>query len=577
MTSVRQLGILLIASTALASCVSAEREGALAERVAYAKAEAATRANAEDFSQFLIARYASLTNDPDAAAEQYALVAKARPDDATIAERAVFSALLANQFPLALSISESLDQDTVDQSTLPRLSLAAEAMADGRYDEVQTLASGADAGLFNALMLHSLDAWATFAKGDPATAELMLLEAASGDRYLMEIVLNLLGLMEVASGQDDEAMTTFGTLAERGTIIAAGAASYAQLLANRGETEEALLMLDRYSAEAGPNPVVSDLAARLRAGETPDIKRPSVREGAALSIYVPAAALASQSGNDLPGVYYSMALRLDPKLHAASSLFADALDRAGRSGEAIAMLEAIPDSSPYHVSATGQLAWALHRAGDNDAARALISETLADGPDRDLKIQMADLLRSLEQDEASLAVFNEIIAADEARGDKDWRLYLARGTVHERLGEWPKAEQDLLLARTLNPTSPQVLNHLGYSWVDRGIHLEQGIDMIRRALSLMPGSGAITDSLGWAHYKLGEYDEAIAYLERAAELEPGLAEISDHLGDAYWMTGRRTEARFQWERAISLSEDETEIEDIRRKIMTGPEAQAASR
>lgn len=576
-TSVRLLGACLIASTALAGCVSPAGDGALSRRVELAKAEAETRAQASDFSQFLIARYASLTNDPDAAAQQYARVAKARPEDATIAERAVFSALLANEFPLALSIAEALDPEVATASTLPRLTLATEAMAEGDYDAVERLTTGPEAGLFNALMLKSLEAWAVYGSGDAARAELMLMEAASGDPYLMEIVLNLLGLMEVASGQDQEALTTFGMLSERGTIIAAGAASYGELLASRGETEEALTMLTRYAMEAGPNPLISDLAARLRAGEVPDVKRPDIREGAALSIYVPAAALASQSSNDLPGVYYSMALRLDPHLHAASSMFADALDRAGRSGEAIEILKTIPASSPYHVSATAQLAWALHRAGNDDAARTLIAETLAGSPDRDLKIQMGDLLRSLGKDEAAVHVFDEIITGDEAKGDLDWRLYLARGSLREALGEWPLAEEDLLLARTLNPTSAEVLNQLGYSWIDRGVHLEQGLDMIRRALSLRPDSGAITDSLGWAYFKLGDYDQAVIHLERAAELEPGIAEIIDHLGDAYWMTGRRTEARFQWERAITLLEDEGEIRHIRRKLLTGPETMAASR
>ena len=123
-----------------------------------------------------------------------------------------------------------------------------------------------------------------------------------------------------------------------------------------------------------------------------------------------------------------------------------------------------------------------------------------------------------------------------------------------------------------------MLNHLGYSWVDRGLHLERGMDLIRQALSLRPNSGAITDSLGWGYYKLGDFDQAVYYLELAAEIEPDLAEIIDHLGDAYWMTGRRTEARFQWEKALTLlNDDEQEIRTIERKMLTGPETQAASR
>ena len=236
------------------------------------------------------------------------------------------------------------------------------------------------------------------------------------------------------------------------------------------------------------------------------------------------------------------------------------------------MLQSIPDTSPFYTTAAGQLAWAFHRAGRDQDALDLAHRTLAGNPDRDLKIQMADLLRSLDNNDEALSVFSEVIAADEASNEHDWRLYFARATLQERLGRWPQAEQDLLRARELNPSSPDVLNYLGYSWVDRGVELEQGLDLIRKALTLRPESGAITDSLGWAHYKLGDYDKAIVYLERAAELEPGLAEVIDHLGDAYWMVGRRTEARFQWERAITLLDDDSDIADIQSKFLTGPTA-----
>ena len=135
---------------------------------------------------------------------------------------------------------------------------------------------------------------------------------------------------------------------------------------------------------------------------------------------------------------------------------------------------------------------------------------------------------------------------------------------------WPLAEQDLQTAKSLNPDAPEVLNYLGYSWIDRGLNLEEGMSLVRKALSLRPQSGEITDSLGWAHYKLGQFDKAIGYLERAVELQPGIAEINEHLGDAYWAVGRSTEARYQWERAISLIEDEAEIERLRMKFLTGP-------
>ena len=66
--------------------------------------------------------------------------------------------------------------------------------------------------------------------------------------------------------------------------------------------------------------------------------------------------------------------------------------------------------------------------------------------------------------------------------------------------------------------------------------------MLHRAVELRPDDGFIVDSLGWAYFRLGEYDKAVTYLERAVELEPGDPVINDHLGDAYWRVGREREA-----------------------------------
>ncbi|WP_139792185.1 tetratricopeptide repeat protein [Henriciella litoralis] len=573
MRSLRQVSTLAMAASLLAGCVSLDPNGrSFEQRVEAARQEARINAAAEDYSQFLIARYASLINDPDEAARKYALVARSRPEDQSLAERAVFSALLANDFPLALTISSRTSAAIIDETSLPRVSLAADAMARGNFGDVPEIVDGADSGLFNGLILSSLKAWSLFAEGDHETAEITLMEGAGGDAYLNEIVLNLLGLMEVAGKADEAALETYARLDANGTLIATAADSYARLLAQQGETGKALDVLDTYLTDTGHNPLIRTLAEEIRAGETPEIIRLNARQGAALSVYVPAAALAAKSNSDLPGVYYSIALRLDPDLQAARALWADSLDASGRTDAAIAMLQSIPDTSPFYTTATGQLAWAFHRAGRDQDALDLAHRTLAGNPDRDLKIQMADLLRSLDKNDEALSVFSEVIAEDEASNEHDWRLYFARATLQERLGRWPQAEQDLLRARELNPASPDVLNYLGYSWVDRGVELEQGLDLIRKALTLRPESGAITDSLGWAHYKLGNYDKAIVYLERAAELEPGLAEVIDHLGDAYWMVGRRTEARFQWERAITLLDDDRDIADIQSKFLTGPTA-----
>jgi tetratricopeptide (TPR) repeat protein len=114
-----------------------------------------------------------------------------------------------------------------------------------------------------------------------------------------------------------------------------------------------------------------------------------------------------------------------------------------------------------------------------------------------------------------------------------------------------------------------VLNYLGYSWVDQNKNLKQGLALIEKAVSLKPEDGYIVDSLGWAHYRLGNYKEAVKHLDRAVELRPEDPVLNDHLGDAFWRVGRTTEARFQWEQALTLKPEPEEAEKIRHKLKMG--------
>jgi tetratricopeptide (TPR) repeat protein len=121
-----------------------------------------------------------------------------------------------------------------------------------------------------------------------------------------------------------------------------------------------------------------------------------------------------------------------------------------------------------------------------------------------------------------------------------------------------------------------VLNYLGYSWVDQGLHMSEGMDMIRRAVDQRPDDGYIVDSLGWAYYRIGNYDEAVKNLERAVELKPEDPTINDHLGDAYWHVGRTLEAHFQWSHAKDLKPDPEDLPKIEAKLKNGLPSDASS-
>jgi Flp pilus assembly protein TadD len=150
-----------------------------------------------------------------------------------------------------------------------------------------------------------------------------------------------------------------------------------------------------------------------------------------------------------------------------------------------------------------------------------------------------------------------------------WTLFYFRGICYERAKQWGNAEADLKKALELYPDQPHVLNYLGYSWIDQHVNLDDGMRMIKRAVEQRPDDGYIVDSLGWAYYRLGNYEEAVKNLDRAVELKPTDPTINDHLGDAYWKVGRVLEARFQWSHARDLKPEPDELKKIEDKIKLG--------
>jgi Flp pilus assembly protein TadD len=151
----------------------------------------------------------------------------------------------------------------------------------------------------------------------------------------------------------------------------------------------------------------------------------------------------------------------------------------------------------------------------------------------------------------------------------NWNVFYSRGICNERSKDWPAAEADFKKALELFPDRADVLNYLGYSWIDQGVNLDEGMRMIRRAVEQKPDDGYIVDSLGWAYYRLGNFDEAVKHLERAVEIRPEDPTINDHLGDAYWKVGRQLEAKFQWSHAAALKPDPDELKKIEEKLKSG--------
>ncbi|MDG1824893.1 MAG: tetratricopeptide repeat protein [Henriciella sp.] len=562
------------ACIALSACTSGISKTPIAA-LEKAESEVKLRKEINTLSTYAIAKYAGLTEDPARSADSYTRLLKTVKDDPWVAEQAIFSVLRMGDVDRAVALSKKLPKATIDASELPRLTLAIDTLKRNKKSKALDYMNQPWRNDYHAMLARSLAAW-TALDEDPNAAIALQEGAGNNDGLFTLMGQTLAALMKVNVGLEDEALSNFDALWSIRARLAIGVETEARLMASRGETEAALRRLREFRSDVGRHPALLALKDEIESGTVKPPQKLTAQQGTARAIYIATAPQATQGYGDIPSVYFALADHLDPDFHAIKALWADSLDQADRREDAIALLRSIPESSLHHTSAQGQLAWALRRDGDNEEALQIARATLEKTDNRNIRVQLADLLQSLGRDGEAEDTFNDIITADSAEGEYDWRIYYARGGARERLGKWPPAENDLKTAMSLNPESPTIMNYLGYSWIDRGINLDEGLKLIEDALRLDPDNGAITDSLGWAHYKLGNYDRAIIHLERATELAPDISEILDHLGDVYWQVGRFKEAGFQWERALKYAVDEDEKDLLRKKLDGGQALLSAS-
>ena len=263
--------------------------------------------------------------------------------------------------------------------------------------------------------------------------------------------------------------------------------------------------------------------------------------------------------------YLRLALRLDPQRNEGWLMLGDLLQQQGDVEAARAAYQHAKPGSPEFSSAQSKLAWSYQSAGAKTEAVKLARAAAATG-DRDGVLTLADLLAANESLDEAVAIWTPLIANDKS---PDWQLLYARGRAYERMGRWKDAESDLTRALALRPDDSELLNYLGYAWIDRGERVPEALAMVEKAVAANPRSGAIIDSLGWAHYRLGDFTKAVEILEQAIELEAGDPEINNHLGDAYWMVGRKDEAVFQWRRVLTLKPDDKNRLDVEKKLASG--------
>jgi tetratricopeptide (TPR) repeat protein len=179
--------------------------------------------------------------------------------------------------------------------------------------------------------------------------------------------------------------------------------------------------------------------------------------------------------------------------------------------------------------------------------KSLLKDSPAD--DQRVYIALAQMYSRVKQWPEADENINKAIELSTKPEDRDYAFFVA-GSIYERQKKYDKAEEAFHKVLADDPKNAQALNYLGYMLADRDTRLEEALGYIRRAVALDPQNGAYLDSLGWAYYKMGNYDLAEENLRRASERINNDPTVHDHLGELYMKTGRLKLAAANWERSL---------------------------
>jgi tetratricopeptide (TPR) repeat protein/LysM repeat protein len=524
---------------------------------------------------YLAARVAEVDNDLDSAITYYRQALAFDPENRQLQQSLMLTLIAQGRFDESLPYAEKLKAEP-EIERFSRVALAVDAFRKKDYAAAEnwlklTLESDLDR-LITAIMT----AWAKSGAGDNAEA-LAGLDELDGPEWYKLFRTYHRALIAEAAGMPDAAEESYSAAFDD---VSAGAAApetwirvaeaYAGFLAARGEKDEALAVLDKAEENSTGRLPLLALREKIQKGEPVSRLVAGPADGASEILLNLGAALNRGGGEPFVRLYLQYALALKPSSDIVLLQLAAVAEQQDQAEEAIALYKRIPADSPVKRAAELQLGLNLADLDRHDEAIVHLKALLDANPD-DMRAYLAlgGVYASKEDYRSAADIYDRAVARLKEPEDANWNIFYQRGIAYERLKEWPKAEPNFRKALELFPDQPQVMNYLGYSWVDMNMNLEEGLDMIRKAVDLRPSDGYIVDSLGWAYYRLGRFEEAVIELERAVSLKPDDPVLNDHLGDAYWRVGRKLEATFQWSHARDMEPEPDVLASVQKKLAEG--------
>ncbi|MBL4622593.1 MAG: tetratricopeptide repeat protein [Immundisolibacteraceae bacterium] len=230
-------------------------------------------------------------------------------------------------------------------------------------------------------------------------------------------------------------------------------------------------------------------------------------------------------------------------------------EKQNKPDQAIKWYSTISDKD-YRVDATTRIAYLQAGKGDVDGALALLTATNTSRESHKIELAVAatDILIQAKRFEE--AVNTATTALEDFHDDID--LLFSRSNAHEQAGNFTAMEADVEAILKIHPDNALALNALGYSLADRGVRLDEAHRLLTKALALEPKNPFILDSMGWAEYRLGNFEAALPLLRAALEIMPD-GEVYAHLAELLIATGNAQQAKTLLQKGLAEAPDDIYI------------------
>jgi tetratricopeptide (TPR) repeat protein len=527
---------------------------------------------------YLAGRFARASQDTEDAAGFYERALTRDPTNEVLLDQAFQMETMSADWPKAIPLAEQLAA-THKSHRMSQFLLGVTAFKNADYVKAEDHFKAASENPIGELTSAIALGWSRLAAGD-ADGALSAVDLPKQPDWAQFYLRYHRGLIADIAGRKAVARAAFEKMFRQDSRTLRTSLAYAQHAAHYGDFKLARQIIKEQltKTHGDPHPLAVDMLNRINKKEKTPLLIASPTEGLAEVYYGLGEALTGEGGVSLGTIYLQLALYVKPDHAFALAALANTEEVAHRYQDAIATYDKIPQGTPLQSAIDIRKAFNLNSLEKTDEAKAILERLAAKDPKDVRPLEaLGNIYRARKQYAEAVTYFTRAIAVLGKPDNRHWGYYYARGTAYERLKKWPAAEADLKRALAMAPDQPLILNYLGYSWVDQGKHLKEGMRLIEKAVQLKPEDGYIVDSLGWAHFKRGDFKEAVRYLERAVEIKPEDPTLNDHLGDAFWKVGREREARFQWNQALSLAPEPEDAEKIKTKIERGLDTQGVAK